>query len=164
MNRYRVVGALVACAAVAGVLALVGGAFGNGSAQAARAIQADKQAATLTIEGLEGATALEVQSYSWGVKNPVTEGTGGGGAGTGKATFSELTLTRAADDVSPRLFSAAATGAHFASATLEAHVGKTTLRYTFRLVFVTSVQHNGGGDGVTESLSLAFGSVTIEAV
>jgi len=69
MRRYRVVGALVACAAVAAVLALIGGAFGNGSAQAARGIQADKAAPTLTIEGLEGASALEVQSYSWGVKN-----------------------------------------------------------------------------------------------
>jgi type VI secretion system secreted protein Hcp len=164
MRRYRVVGALVACAAVAAVLALIGGAFGNGSAQAARGIQADKAAPTLTIEGLEGASALEVQSYSWGVKNPVTDGTGGGGAGTGKATFSELTLTRAADGVSPRIFRAVATGEHFPSATLEAPVGKTTLRYTFRLVFVTSVQHNGGGDGVTESLSLAYGSVAVEAI
>jgi type VI protein secretion system component Hcp len=164
MKRYRVVGALVACAAVAAVLALTGGAFSNGSAQAARAIQADKPAATLTIEGLEGADALEVQSYSWGVKNPVTEGTGGGGAGTGKATFSELTLTRVADGVSPRIFRAVATGEHFPSATVEARVGKTTLRYTFRLVFVTSVQHNGGGDGVTESLSLAYGSVAVEAI
>ena len=67
MKRYRVAGALVACAVVAGVLALIGGAFGNGSAQAARTIQADKTAATLTIEGAEGANALEVQSYSWGV-------------------------------------------------------------------------------------------------
>ena len=43
-------------------------------------------------------------------------------------------------------------------------MGKTTLRYTFRLVFVTSLQHNGGGDGVAESLSLAYGSVTVEAI
>jgi type VI protein secretion system component Hcp len=164
MKRYRVVGALIACAVVAGLLALIGGTFGDGSAQAARAIQADKTAATLTIEGAEGANALEVQSYSWGVKNPVSDGSAGGGAGTGKATLTELTVTRAADGVSPRLFRAVATGEHFPSATLEARVGKTTLRYTFRLVFVTSLQHNGGGDGVAESLSLAYGSVTVEAV
>jgi type VI protein secretion system component Hcp len=164
MNRYRVVGALVACAAVGGVLALVGGAFGNGSAQAAATTRAANAATTLTIEGLEGANALDVQSFSWGIENPVTTGTGGGGAGTGKAKLSDLTVERAADAVSPRLFQAVATGEHFPSATLEARVGKTTLRYTFHLVFVTSVQHTGGANGVVERLSLTYGSVQVESV
>lgn len=164
MKRYRVVGALVACAVIAAALALAGGAFGNGSAQAARAVQAASPAATLTIEGIEGATGLELQSYSWGVKNPITVGSGGGGAGTGKATLSELTVERSADAVSPRLFQAVVTGEHFPSATLEARVGKSTLRYTFRTVFVTSVQHDGSVNGVTEGLSLTYGSVAVEAV
>jgi len=164
MNRYRVVGALVACAAIAIVLALVGGAFGNASAQAARAAPGEKRAATLTIEGLEGASALEIQSFSLGVKNPSSGGTAGGGAGTGKATLSDLTVTRSADDVSPRLFGAVATGEHFPSATLEARVGKSTMRYTFHLVFVTSLQHSGDRDGVSESLSLTYGSVAIESI
>jgi type VI secretion system secreted protein Hcp len=164
MKRYRVVGALVACAVVAGVLALIGGAFGNGSAQAARTIQAEKAATTLTIEGLDGANALDVQSFSWGIENPVTIGSGGGGAGTGKAKLSDLIVERSADAASPGLFRAAATGEHFPSATLEARVGKTTLRYTFNLVFVTSVQHTGGANGIAERLSLTYGSVQIESV
>jgi type VI protein secretion system component Hcp len=164
MNRYRVAGAFVACAVIGAALALVAGAFGNGSAQAARAVQAANPTATLTVEGLEGATGLEVQSFSWGIENPVTTGTGGGGAGTGKAKLSDLTVERAADAVSPRLFQAVATGEHFPSATLEARVGKTTLRYTFHLVFVTSVQHTGGANGVVERLSLTYGSVQVESV
>ena len=164
MAKYRVVGALVACAAIAFVLALVGGAFGNGSAQAASASHGEKTAATLTIEGLEGASALELQSFSFGVKNVTSGGTAGGGAGAGKATFSDLNVTRSADGVSPRLFGAVATGEHFPSATLEARVGKSSLRYTFHLVFVTSLQHSGDRDGVSESLSLTYGSVAIESI
>jgi type VI secretion system secreted protein Hcp len=164
MKRYRVAGALVGCAVIAAALALVAGAFGNGSAQAARAVQAAAPAATLTIEGIEGATGLEIQSYSLGIKNPVTTGTGGGGAGTGKATLSDLTIERSADAVSPRLFQAVATGEHFPSATIEARIGKSTLRYTFHAVFVTSLEHSGSANGVTESLSLTYGSVALEAV
>ena len=164
MNRYRLVGALIVCAVFAAALALVGGAFGNGSANAAQAVQAASANATLTIEGMEGASALELQSYSWGVKNPITIGTPGGGAGTGKATFDDLTVERQADAVSPRLVRAVATGEHFPSATLEARAGKTTLRYTFNTVFVTSVHHSGGANGVVEGVSLIYGSVQIEAV
>jgi type VI secretion system secreted protein Hcp len=164
MTRYRVAGAFVACAAIAAALALVAGAFGNGSAQAAEAKQAASPPATLTIEGMEGASGLEVQSYSWGLKNPVTTGSGGGGAGTGKVTLADLTIERAADAVSPKLVAATATGEHFPSATLEARIGKSTLRYTFHVVFVTSVQHDGGANGVSESVSLTYGSVNIEFV
>jgi type VI protein secretion system component Hcp len=76
----------------------------------------------------------------------------------------DLTVARAADAVSPAFVRAAATGEHFPSATLEARVGKSTLRYTFHLVFVTAVQHTGGEHGVVESLSLTYGSVTVESI
>jgi type VI protein secretion system component Hcp len=164
MNRYRVAGALVGCAGIAAALALVAGAFGNGSAHAARAVQAASPAATLTIEGLEGATGLEVQSYSWGIENPTSIGTPGGGAGEGKVKLDDLTVARAADAVSPGFVRAAATGEHFPSATLEARVGKSALRYTFHLVFVTSVQHTGGANGVVENLSLTYGSLEVESI
>jgi hypothetical protein len=42
--------------------------------------------------------------------------------------------------------------------------GKSALRYTFHLVFVTSVQHTGGANGVVESLLLTYGSVEVESV
>jgi type VI secretion system secreted protein Hcp len=163
MKRYRLGGAVLACVLVAVALALVVGAFGKGSAQAAPAAQAPS-VGTLTIQGLQGGSSLDLQSFSWGVTNPVSIGSAGGGAGAGKATFQDVTVTRALDAVSPRFVQAVATGQHFASATIDITTGKgTTMEYTLDTVFVTSVQHKSAGDGAIETLSLAFGSVSVDA-
>jgi type VI secretion system secreted protein Hcp len=162
MTRYRIGAAAVASAVVAVVLALVAGAFGSGSAQAAPAAPAATAAGTLTIAGLQGASSLDVESYSWGVTSPVDIGSGGG-AGAGKATFSDLVVTRPVDGVSPRLIAAAATGQHFDTAVLVVPTRKGAMRYTFDLVFVTGVQHTSSGDRPVESLTLAYGTVEVEA-
>jgi type VI secretion system secreted protein Hcp len=163
MKRYRLAGALIACAVAAAVLALVAGAFGNGSARAAQAAQA-ANVGTLTVQGLQGASSLELQSFSWGVTNPTTIGSGGGGAGTGKVQLGDVTVGRAIDSVSPRFFQAAATGQHFPSATIVLTTAKgSTMQYTFNTVFVTSVQHSSAGDGAVENLSLTYGSVEVES-
>jgi type VI secretion system secreted protein Hcp len=163
MKKHRVGAAALACVAVAAALAVVAGVFGKGSAQAAPAAQA-AVVGTLTVQGLQGASSLELQSFSWGVKTPVDIGSGGGGAGAGKATFSEVTVQRSLDAVSPRFVHAAALGQHFPSATIEVATGKgTTMRYTLDTVFITSVQHSSAGDGAAESLSLAYGSIEVEA-
>jgi type VI secretion system secreted protein Hcp len=163
MTRYGLGVAAVACAVVAAALALVAGTFGGGPAQAAPAAPSAGAAGTLSIEGLEGASALEVQSYSWGVTNQATVGTPGGGGGAGKATFSDLVVTRPVDSVSPRLVAAAATGQHFDSATLEVPMRKGVMRYTFDLVLVTGVQHSGSGDAPVETLTLTYGTVAVAA-
>jgi type VI secretion system Hcp family effector len=163
MKRYRLGGAVLACVLVAVVLALAAGAFGRGSAQAAPAAQAPS-VGTLTIQGVQGASSLDLQSFSWGVTIPVSTGSAGGGAGAGKATFNDVTVTRAVDAVSPRLVQAAAAGQHFASVTIDIATGKgTTMEYTLDTVFITSVQHKATGDGAVETLSLAYGAVSINA-
>jgi hypothetical protein len=128
MTRYRLGAAAVASAVAAVVLALVAGAFGRGSAQAASAAPAASAAGTLSIAGLQGASSLDVDSYSWGVTSPVAIGSSGGGAGAGKATFSDLVVTRPVDSVSPRLVAAAATGQHFDTAVLVAPTRKGAMR------------------------------------
>jgi type VI secretion system secreted protein Hcp len=164
MKRYRRAGAVLACIVLAVVLAFVAGAFGRDSAKAASAAQA-ASIGTLTVQGLQGASSLELQSYSWGVKTPVDIGSAGGGAGAGKATFEEVTVQRSLDAVSPRFVQAAATGQHFPSATIDVATGKgTTMHYTFNTVFITAVQHTGNGDGAVESLSLIYGSVQVESI
>jgi type VI secretion system secreted protein Hcp len=162
MTRYRLGATAGAGAAVAAALALVAGAFG-GPAQVAQAAPSASTAGTLSIEGLQGGSALEVDSYSWGVTNPATVGTPGGGGGAGKATFSDLVVTRPVDSVSPRLVAAAATGQHFDSATLEVPTRKGAMRYTFDLVLVTGVQHSGSGDAPVETLTLTYGTVEVAA-
>jgi type VI protein secretion system component Hcp len=160
MTRYRLGAAAIVCAVVAAALALVAGAFGGGAAQAAPSAST---AGTLSIEGLQGGNELEVDSYSWGVTNPATVGTPGGGGGAGKATFSDLVVTRPVDGVSPRLVTAAATGQHFDSATLEVPTRKGAMRYTFDLVLVTGVQHGGSGHAPIETLTLTYATVAVEA-
>lgn len=161
MKRYRFGAAVLACAAVAAALALLAGAFGKGSAQAASAAQASN-VGTLTIEGLQGGTSLELQSFSWGIENDVTIGSSSGGAGAGKVKLGDLIVERSIDSVSPRLVQAAATGQHFDSATVDLRTGKgAPMRYTFHPVFLTSVQHRSAGEGAVETLSLVYGAVAV---
>src|SRR6478672_11879479 len=60
---------------------------------------------------------VEVLSYSWGVTNPVHIGSGGGG-GTGRATFQDLSIVHRIDKASPKLLEACATGVHLKEATI----------------------------------------------
>ena len=160
MTRYRVGAAAFACAVVAAALAVTGGALGGGAARGAKAAPAASVAGTLTIEGLQGASGLEVDSYSWGVESSTTVGGPGGGAG--RVTFSDLVVTRKVDSVSPRLVTAAATGRHFESATLEAPIRRGVVRYTLEDVIVRGVEHSASGDSPVEKLSLIYGAVEVE--
>jgi type VI secretion system secreted protein Hcp len=162
MKTHRLVVAALTCAVIAAALALVAGALGDGSAKAAPAAPS-AEVGRLTIDDLAGASGLEVQSYSWGVENPVTIGGPGGGGGAGKATFSDLVVERPLDDVTPALVEAVATGEHFPSATLVAKAGKGTMRYTLDEVFVTSVEHSTSGERPLERLSLTYEAVELES-
>ena len=54
---------------------------------------------------------IEVLSFSWGVTNSASIGSGGGG-GAGKATFQDLSFHHGIDKASPGLLRACATGEH----------------------------------------------------
>src|SRR4029450_6240559 len=58
---------------------------------------------------------IEVLSFSWGVTNPAPSGSG---AGAGKATFKDLSITHHIDKASPKLLEACATGTHLKDATI----------------------------------------------
>src|SRR4029077_15545903 len=60
---------------------------------------------------------IEVLSYSWGVTNPGSLHSGGGG-GAGKATFQDLSIVHKIDKASPVLLKACATGEHLKDATI----------------------------------------------
>ncbi len=130
--------------------------------------------AFMKLEGVEGeATAegfekqIQIFSFSWGVSNPTTIGSGGGG-GSGKATLSAFNVMKTTDKASPSLFTACATGKHFPkiTCTLRKAGGKPLnyLVYDLEECYIESVQwsgSSGGDDRPTESLSVAFGKVTI---
>lgn len=111
---------------------------------------------------------IEILSFSWGASNPTTIGSGGGGGG-GKAQLSSFNCMKVTDKASPVLFQKTCQGAHFPKATVVLHKAGGDeavdyLKYEFERVYIESIQwsgSSGGDDRPTESLSFAFGKVTV---
>jgi type VI secretion system secreted protein Hcp len=113
---------------------------------------------------LDGGAPISILSFSWGLSNPVTIGSAGGGAGAGKASFSSLNVMKNVDSSSIALILASAKGTHYQSGTFTVTwgTGPNTAKLVMDLgqVFVESVQQSGsGGVAPTESVSFAYGSV-----
>lgn len=119
-----------------------------------------------TRKGFEG--QIEIQSFSLGASNPTSIGSGGGG-GSGKASLSSMNVMKITDKASPVLFQSCAQGTHFPKATVTLHKAGGDeavdyLKYEMERVYVESIQwsgSSGGDDRPAESLSLAFGKVTV---
>ena len=78
----------------------------------------------LKLDGIEGesqdsrhAKEIDVSAWSLGVTN-AGAGHAGGGGGAGRATFTELSVTKVLDKASPALLLAVATGRHIRTAKL----------------------------------------------
>jgi type VI secretion system secreted protein Hcp len=130
----------------------------------------------LKIETIDGETvdkemvkvkAIDVLAWSWGVSNSGTTHMGGGG-GSGKANFQDISVTKYIDSASHALLLACATGEHFTKAVLTVRkAGKTQQPYvtiTMEEVMITSASTGGSGgeDRLTENLSLNFAKVKFE--
>jgi type VI secretion system secreted protein Hcp len=125
----------------------------------------------LVLDGIPGEStdeqhprSIEIFSFSLGAANSGT--IGGTGGGTGKVSFSDLSLMKALDKASPLLYLQCAQGKHIPTATL--YVRKTggdkvQEYYVIKLtdVLISSVQTSGanGGGQPTESLSLNFAKI-----
>jgi type VI secretion system secreted protein Hcp len=110
---------------------------------------------------------VEVLSWSWGVSQALSPGTGGGGASAGKATFSDFHFTHYIDKASPQLLRACATGEHLKDATITTRrAGKGQQEYLIikmNDILVTSVQPAlTNGDAGVESVSMQAGKVALE--
>lgn len=131
--------------------------------------------AFLKIDGVESEATrkgfekqIELYSFSWGASNPSTIGSGGGG-GAGKATISSFNFMKVTDKASPVLFQMCCSGKHIPRATVVLHKAGgdeavNYLTYEFENCFIESIQwsgSSGGDDRPTESVSLAFGKVSI---
>lgn len=122
-----------------------------------------------TAKGMEG--KIEIFSFSWGASNPTTIGSGSAGIAAGKVSVSSFNLMKKTDKASALLFQRCCEGKHIdkAMVTMRKATGDggqvAFLKYTFEKVMVESIQwsgSSGGDDSPTESLSLAFGKVSIE--
>ena len=122
-----------------------------------------------TTKGFE--KKIEIFSFSWGASNPVTLGPGSGGAAAGRVSISSFNVMKKTDVASSKLFKACCTGDHYDLMTVSLRKQTGTggqdsfLIYKFNEVYVESIQWSGstGGDATpTESVSFAFGKVTVE--
>jgi type VI secretion system secreted protein Hcp len=109
---------------------------------------------------------IEVLSYSWGVTNAGSLGTGGGG-GAGKATFQDLSIVHKIDKASPVLMRACATGEHLKEATItHRKAGKAQQDYLIikmNDIIITGVAASEtSGEAGSETVTLAFAKVDFE--
>lgn len=104
---------------------------------------------------------IDVLAWSWGMSQSGSFHVGGGG-GSGKANFQDISVTKWVDSASAILMVYCANGDHFEKAKLTVRkAGKKPLEYLIidmKDVLVTSVSTGGSGgeDRLTENVSLNF--------
>ena len=110
-----------------------------------------------TDETYKAKSAFEIYSFSWGASNPVTIGSAGAGAGSGKVSISSFNIMKKSDTASANLFLNCCKGQHFTKANVVLRKAGGTaleyLKYDFDEVFVESIQwsgSSGGDDSPTE--------------
>lgn len=128
--------------------------------------------AFLKVDGIEGESAdnkhkgaIELESFSFGLKH-VGGGSTGGGGGAGKAEFSSFRFEKLYDAASPKLFQAAASGTHFKSATVtfrrRGGQQQEFLSYKFDDVLVDQYEQGGSKEPpLLEDVGFNFGKVEI---
>ncbi|WP_395146257.1 type VI secretion system tube protein Hcp [Armatimonas sp.] len=129
------------------------------SAQQKSPLPKDAKSGSMILEGITAGpgplgAVLPFTTYKFGATN--TGGSSfGGGAGAGKVSFSDITLTRLADEASPEIFINCAMGMHLKSAVLK--VGGFTITLTD--VMITSHQfadETSGNTAPNESMTMNF--------
>ena len=131
--------------------------------------------AYLQLNGIDGESKdskhvkwVELYSFSWGASNPTSSS--GSGMAAGKVSISSFNAMKKADAASCKLFELCATGKHIDKAKVElckstgADTTEPFIVYEFEEVYIESIQWSGsagGDDTPTESISVAFGKVTM---
>lgn len=107
---------------------------------------------------------IDVLAWSWGMSQSGTTHMGGGG-GSGKASFQDLSFTKYVDSATNALMTALAKGTHVDKVELMVRkAGEGQKKYIFitmEQVLVTSISTGGSGgeDRLTENVTLNFAKV-----
>ena len=110
------------------------------------------------------AEEIDVLAWSWGVTQSGSFHVGGGG-GSGKANFQDISFTKYVDASTPTLLQSCASGKHFKKAVLTVRKAggeqEDYLVITMEKVLVSSVSTGGSGgeDRLTENVTLNFAKV-----
>lgn len=116
--------------------------------------------------------AMEVLSFSLGASNIIDIRSAQGGASAGKADFSQFNFMKNQDKATMALFEKLVTGKHFPEAKLALRksgasdnlAGEPYLVFTFKLVFIGSMNWSGGTgqEQLMEAVSFDYGAIKIE--
>ena len=109
---------------------------------------------------------IEVLSFSWGVTSTFDMPSGGGG-GSGKATFQDLSIVHKIDKASPRLMRACVLGEHLKEATItHRKAGKQQQDYLIikmNDIIITGVTDgDASGQAGSETVSLVFAKIDLQ--
>jgi type VI secretion system secreted protein Hcp len=130
----------------------------------------------LKIEGIPGESVdvshkewIQIDSFSWGVSNPGSLSTGGGG-GAGKAVIAPLTVGKKIDKSSPLLMLSVCTGQSHVDVTLQVRAAGEDKREPYYVikfsdVLVSSFQSGASSsadDRPTESVSFNFSKIEVK--
>jgi type VI secretion system secreted protein Hcp len=136
------------------------------------ALNAGTADAFLKLDGVPGESAdakhkgeIDLESFSFGVKNTGSVSSGGGG-GAGKAEFSSFRFEKLYDASSPKLFLGSASGQHFKSAvvTFRKRGGDQQEFLTYKFEDILISNYNQGGTQeppLLEDVALTFDKVSI---
>jgi type VI secretion system secreted protein Hcp len=128
----------------------------------------------LKLEGINGESAvsdkqnwIDVLAWSWGMHNSGTAHMAQG-AGAGKVSVQDLSITKYADKASPILVQHCCTGKHIPKGQLTVRkAGDKPLEYIvieLKDVFITNVSSGGSGgeDRLTENVTLNFAEFKVK--
>jgi type VI secretion system secreted protein Hcp len=110
---------------------------------------------------------IDVLAWSWGLSNSGSAHVGEG-AGSGKANFQDISITKWIDKSSAELLYACASGKHLPSGKLIIRkAGENPLEYltyNFENILISAVSTGGSGgeDRLTENVTLNFAKVKME--
>ena len=131
------------------------------------------QSCVWVLPGVQGESTvvpggMDVLNFSSGLANPDGRGIGGFGGAAGRVRFRDFQIIKKIDKASPVLFESAASGQHYADATLSCRktggaagaAGQVYLTFEFKVVFVKTIDWSGPGDeGPTEQITFEYGTI-----
>lgn len=114
---------------------------------------------------------IRIISVSMGLENQTTIGGTSGGAGSGKATFDPIIITKIVDAISPPLALALVSGARYDTVTFDFFMAGTSKAnvpiYTIacKMVFVSKIQQFVTQDdaSIAEEITLQYGAVQLKS-
>jgi type VI secretion system secreted protein Hcp len=129
----------------------------------------------LKLDGVNGESKdkthkqeIDVLAWSWGMSNSGSAHQGGG-AGSGKVSVQDISLTKYVDSSSPKIMLSCCDGKHFPTATLTVRKagGDSPVEYIvikMKEVLISGVMTGGSGgeDRLTENINLNFAQVNLD--